>query len=181
MANNQSDFDILILLANIPAQFRWLAKKELFQIPIFGAAMKGAGYIEIDANDKGKAIRDLNQASLRIKEGKSIMVFPEGTRSRLGEIKSFKKGAFYMAINSGAPIVPITIIGSGEIMPKNSLKIKSGRVKLIIGKPIDVNNFNTESRQDLMKLVRNAIITNHDNYRTEGDISIRDMEKDIRR
>jgi 1-acyl-sn-glycerol-3-phosphate acyltransferase len=180
MANNQSDFDILIALANIPGQFRWLAKKELFQIPIFGAAMKSAGYIAIDINDKEKAMRSLDQAALRLREGKSIMVFPEGTRSRLGEIKSFKQGTFYLAINSGVPIVPISIVGSGEIMPKRSLKIKPGRIKLVIDKPIDVKNFTTENRRELMTLVRNTIIKNYDNFRAEGDSKIRDLEKDIR-
>jgi len=180
MANNQSDFDILIALAKIPCQFRWLAKKELFQIPIFGAAMKGAGYIEIDIKDKKKAMRSLDQAALRLREGKSIMAFPEGTRSRLGEIKSFKQGTFYLAINSGFPIVPISIIGSGEIMPKRSLKIKPGRIKLVIDKPIDVNNFTLENRRELITVVRNTIIKNYDNFRAEGDKSIRDMEKDIR-
>jgi len=180
MANNQSDFDILITLANIPGQFRWLAKKELFQIPIFGAAIKSAGYIEIDINDKEKAMRSLGQAALRLREGKSIMAFPEGTRSRLGEIKSFKQGTFYLAINSGVPIVPISIVGSGDIMPKRFLKIKPGRIKLVIDKPIDVKNFTLENRQKLMTLVRNTIITNYDNFRAEGDKSIRDLEKDIR-
>ena len=102
MANNQSDFDILIILANIPGQFRWLAKKELFQIPIFGAAIKSAGYIEIDIKDKEQAIRSLNQAALRLQEGKSIMAFPEGTRSRFGEIKSFKQGTFCLLYTSDA-------------------------------------------------------------------------------
>ncbi|MEI6609867.1 MAG: lysophospholipid acyltransferase family protein [Deltaproteobacteria bacterium] len=180
MANNQSDFDILIVLANIPGQFRWLVKKELFQIPIFGSAMKGAGYIEIDINDKEKAMQSLNQAALRLREGKSIMAFPEGTRSRQGEIKSFKQGTFYLAINSGVPIVPISIVGSGEIMPKRSLKIKSGRIKLIIGKPIDATNFPLENRQELIAIVRNTIIKNYDSFRAEGDKGIRDLEKDIR-
>lgn len=180
MANNQSDFDILIILANIPGQFRWLVKKELFQIPIFGAAIKSAGYIEIDINDKEKAMRSLSQAALRLREGKSIMAFPEGTRSRLGEIKSFKQGTFYLAINSGVPVVPISIVGSGDIMPKRSLKIKPSRIKLVIDKPIDVKNFTLESRHELITIVRNTIITNYDNYRAEGDKSIRDLEKDIR-
>jgi len=180
MANSQSDFDILIILANIPDQFRWLAKKELFQIPIFGAAMKNAGYIEIDINDKEKAIRNLNQAALRLREGKSIMAFPEGTRSRLGEIKSFKQGPFYLAINSGVPIVPISIVGSGEIMPKRSLKIQSARIKLIIDKPIDVKNFTLENRRELIAIVRSTIIKNYNSFLAEGTPKIRDLEKDIR-
>ena len=180
MANHQSDFDILIVLAHIPGQFRWLVKKELFHIPIFGAAMKSAGYIEIDRNNKERAMQSLDQAALRIREGKSIMAFPEGSRGRFGEIKPFKQGTFYLAIKSGVPIVPISIIGSGEIMPKRSLKIKPGKIKLVIDKPIDVRNFTLENRQELIKIVRNTIIKNHDSFRAEGTQNIRDLEKDIK-
>ena len=180
MANHQSDFDILIALAYIPGQFRWIAKKELFNIPIFGAAMKSAGYIEIDRNNKERAMQSLDQAALRIREGKSIMAFPEGSRGRFGEIKPFKQGTFYLAIKSGVPIVPISIIGSGEIMPKRSLKIKPGKIKLVIDKPIDVRNFTLENRQELIKIVRNTIIKNHDSFRAEGTQNIRDLEKDIK-
>ena len=180
MANHQSDFDILIVLAHIPGQFRWLVKKELFNIPIFGAAMKSAGYIEIDRNNKERAMQSLDQAALRIREGKSIMAFPEGSRGRFGEIKPFKQGTFYLAIKSGVPIVPISIIGSGEIMPKRSLKIKPGKIKLVIDKPIDVRNFTLENRQELIKIVRNTIIKNHDSFRAEGTQNIRDLEKDIK-
>ena len=179
MANHQSDFDILIVLAHIPGQFRWLVKKELFHIPVFGAAMKSAGYIEIDRNNREKAMQSLAQAALRIREGKSIMAFPEGTRSRFGEIKHFKQGTFYLAIKSGAPIVPISIIGSGEIMPKRSLKIKPGKIKLVIDKPIDVKNIMLENRQELITIVRNTIIKNYDSFRAEGAQNIRDLEKDI--
>jgi 1-acyl-sn-glycerol-3-phosphate acyltransferase len=179
MANHQSDFDILIVLAHIPGQFRWLVKKELFHIPVFGAAMKSAGYIEIDRNNREKAMQSLDQAALRIREGKSIMAFPEGTRSHFGEIKHFKQGTFYLAIKSGAPIVPISIIGSGEIMPKRSLKIKPGKIKLVIDKPIDVKNIMLENRQELITIVRNTIIKNYDSFRAEGAQNIRDLEKDI--
>ena len=179
MANHQSDFDILIVLAHIPGQFRWLVKKELFNIPIFGAAMKSAGYIEIDRNNKERAMQSLDQAALRIREGKSIMAFPEGSRSRFGEIKPFKQGTFYLAIKSGVPIVPISIIGSGEIMPKRSLKINPGKIKLVIDKPIDVKNITLENRQELITIVRNTIIKNYDGWRPEGAQNIRDLEKDI--
>lgn len=179
MANHQSDFDILIVLAHIPGQFRWLVKKELFQIPVFGAAMKSAGYIEIDRNDREKAMQSLDEAALRIREGKSIMAFPEGTRSRFGEIKTFKQGTFYLAIKSGVPIVPISIIGSGEIMPKRSLEINPGKIKLVIGKSIDVKNTTLENRQELITTVRNAIIKNYDSFRVKGAPNIRDLEKDI--
>ena len=176
MANHQSDFDILITLAYVPGQFRWIAKKELFTIPIFGKAMRSAGYIEIDRQNHEKAMQSLDLAALRIRQGKSVMTFPEGTRSRDGEIKAFKQGTFHLAIQSGAPIVPISIIGSGEIMPKRSLKIKPGKIKLVIDKPIDVKSYALENRQALIQRVRQTIIKNYDGHRRDGAANIRDVQ-----
>lgn len=174
MANHQSDFDILIVLGHMPGQFRWIAKKELFSIPVFGAAMKAAGYIEIDRGNHEKALQSLDEAALRIREGKSVMSFPEGTRSRDGEIKAFKQGIFHLAIKSGIPITPVSIIGSGKIMPKRSLKITPGRVKMVIGKPVDVKSYNIENRHELIDQVRKVIITNYDYWRDTGSSVIKD-------
>jgi len=176
MANHQSDFDILIALGHIPGQFRWIAKKELFNIPVFGAAMKTAGYIEIDRNNREKAMQSLDEAALRIREGKSVMTFPEGTRSRDGEIKPFKQGTFHLALKSGVPIVPVSIVGSGRIMPKRSLKVTPGRVKLIIDKPIEVKSYNIENRQELIDKVRKVIIKNYDFWKETGAANIKDLE-----
>jgi 1-acyl-sn-glycerol-3-phosphate acyltransferase len=178
MANHQSDFDILIVLGHIPGQFRWIAKKELFNIPIFGAAMKNAGYIEIDRHNREKAMKSLDEAALRIREGKSVMTFPEGTRSRNGEIKAFKQGTFHLAIKAGAHILPVTIVGSGQIMPKRSLKVTPGRVKLIIDKPIDVKCFSIETRHELIEKVRAVIIKNYDCWKDSGAANIIDLEKE---
>lgn len=174
MANHQSDFDILIALAHIPGQFRWLAKKELFAIPVFGRAMRGAGYIEIDRQDHKKAMESLETAALRIREGKSVMTFPEGTRSRNGEIKPFKQGTFYLAIHSGVPIVPVSIIGSGEIMPKRSLKIRPGKIKMVIDKPVLTKNYTVESRRELIDKVREVIIENYNAYLEAGKPDIKE-------
>ncbi|MHB8090441.1 MAG: lysophospholipid acyltransferase family protein [Syntrophales bacterium] len=160
MSNHQSDFDILIVLAHIPGQFRWIAKKELFKIPIFGKAMRNAGYIEIDRQHHENAMKSLDEAAKKIRDGKSVVTFPEGTRSRNGEIKNFKQGMFYLAIQSGVPIVPISIIGASEIMPKRSLLIKPGRIKMIIGKPVDVSPYTIETRGKLIDRVRGIIIRN---------------------
>ena len=162
MANHQSDFDVLIVLAHLPGQFRWIVKKELFQIPIFGRAMQSAGYIEIDREDREKAIMSIDKAAMKIREGKSVMSFPEGTRSKDGKIKPFKHGMFYLAIKSGVPIVPISIIGAGEIMPKRSLHIKPGRITLVIDKPIDVSGYSIENRQELIDKVQNVIAGNYE-------------------
>ena len=178
MANHQSDFDILISLAFIPVQFRWIAKKELFTIPVFGAAMRSAGYIEIDRSNREKAMQSIDEAALRIRRGKSIMTFPEGTRSRDGEIKAFKQGAFHLAIKSGVPIVPVSIIGSGRIMPKRSLRIKPGQIKLIIGKPIEVINFDIEKRRELIQKVRSEIIKNYNEWQEADRLDIKDLERE---
>jgi 1-acyl-sn-glycerol-3-phosphate acyltransferase len=178
MANHQSDFDILISLAYIPVQFRWIAKKELFAIPVFGAAMRSAGYIEMDRSNREKALQSIDEASLRIRSGKSIMTFPEGTRSRDGEIKSFKQGVFHLAIKSGVPIVPVSIIGSGRIMPKRSLRIKPGQIKLIIGKPIEVINFDIEKRHELIEIVRNEIMKNYNEWQDADRMNIKDLERE---
>jgi len=180
MANHQSDMDILILLAYVSCQFRWIAKKELFAIPIFGKAMKSAGYIEIDRQNHEKAMQSMDLAALRIRQGKSVMTFPEGTRSRDGEIKAFKPGTFYLAIQSGVPIVPISIIGSGDIMSKRSLKINPGKIKLVIDKPVAVKDYTLEDRQKLIDRVRQIIIKNYDAYRHVDKACIKDVQSEMK-
>ena len=135
MANHQSEFDILIFLAVIPADFLWVAKKELFDIPVFGTAMKKAGYIAVDRKDHIRAMKSVEESAQRLKEGMSIATFPEGTRSREGKLLPFKQGMFYLAIQTGAPITPVSIIGSGRIMPTKTLKINKGHIDIVITKP----------------------------------------------
>jgi 1-acyl-sn-glycerol-3-phosphate acyltransferase len=161
MSNHQSDFDIFVVLGFVPGQFRWIAKKELFKIPIFGGAMRNAGYIEIDRQNHEKALKSLDIAAQKIKEGKSVMTFPEGTRSKDGLLKPFKQGMFHLAIKAGVPIVPVCIIGAGAIMPRRSLRINPGKVTLIIGKPIDVTGYAIEDRAELIERVRNVIVNHY--------------------
>jgi 1-acyl-sn-glycerol-3-phosphate acyltransferase len=180
MANHQSDFDILIVLAHIPGQFRWIAKKELFKIPVFGTAMRNAGYIEIDRQNHEKALQSLGEAARKIREGKSVVTFPEGARSKDGTVKPFKQGIFYLAIESGVPIIPISIIGAGEIMPKRSLNVKPGRITMVIDRPVDVSAYTKETRSELIERVRNVIIGNVERFSACGPgISNPDQEEDI--
>ncbi len=167
MANHQSNFDILFALAYIPGQFRWIAKKELFLLPIFGKAMRRAEYIEIDRQNREKALKGLDEAALQVKQGKSLMTFPEGTRSRDGKIRPFKKGLFYLAIRSGVPIIPFSIVGSREIMPRRSLRIRPRRVTIVIDKPIDVKRFSIDRRDDLVQEVRGVIVRNFYKYKED--------------
>ena len=157
MPNHQSNFDIPVLLGHLTVQFRWLAKVELFKIPIFGRAMRKAGYISIDRNNRESAIRSLNVAANKIKNGVSVLIFPEGTRSRDGKIRPFKKGGFVMAIESGVPIVPVVITGTRSIMSKGKFRVNAGQVKMVIHKPIDTSVYTPETKEALMDNVRRVI------------------------
>lgn len=157
MANHQSNLDIPVLLGHLPVQFRWLAKAELFRIPVFGRAMRGAGYISIDRSDRKAAFQSLQQAAEKIHRGFSILIFPEGTRSLDGSLRPFKKGGFIMAIGAGVPIVPVAVRGTYDIMPKNSMLIRPKDVTVAIGEPIATSGFSLDSRDALMEAVRQGI------------------------
>ena len=157
MCNHQSNFDIPVLLAYLPVQFKWLAKAELFRIPVFGYAMKRAGYISIDRSNLTSAILSFKRAARIISRGVSVIIFPEGTRSLDGEIGPFKKGGFILAVESGVPIVPVIIHGTWPIMPKNRLFINPGNVVLEIGTPIESSKYDRNTKDDLMNRTREVI------------------------
>jgi 1-acyl-sn-glycerol-3-phosphate acyltransferase len=157
MANHQSNFDIPALFAGLPGQFRWLAKEELFHIPLFGLAMRRSGYIPINRTDRIKAVQSMNEAARRIAGGTSVAIFPEGTRSPDGSLLPFKKGGFMLALKSGAPIVPVAICGSHEIMPKHSRWIRGGTIRVRISPPLQTAGCTTADRDRLMEEVRKAI------------------------
>ena len=166
MANHQSVFDIFAVLGHIPGEFRWIAKEELFRIPIFGRAMKGAGYIPIDRKNHEKAMTSIAEAAQKIRENRSVMSFPEGTRTIDGTIGSFKPGMFLLAMEAQVPIVPVTIIGANKVWAKRSLRIKPGDITIVIDKPVDVKMYPSENRNELIKKVRDTIINNYDHYET---------------
>jgi 1-acyl-sn-glycerol-3-phosphate acyltransferase len=158
MANHQSMFDILALLGYLPVQFRWIAKKELFRIPIFGYSMARVGYISIDRSNRKSAIKSLHEAALKIAQGVSVVVFPEGTRSPDGQIIPFKKGGFYLAIDSTRPIIPVVICGSHDVMPKGKLHVRPGRIVLSVNPPIETTPYR-KNKEALMALVRSTMKT----------------------
>ena len=138
MPNHVSHFDVLAILGYLNVQFRWTVKKELFRIPLFGLAMKRAGYIRIDRSDHQKAVQSMEEAAEKIKSGSSIVIFPEGTRSRDGNLQyPFKKGGFHLALQSGVPVVPVAVLGSRVVLPRHSKKVTPGTITMRIGKPID--------------------------------------------
>jgi 1-acyl-sn-glycerol-3-phosphate acyltransferase len=157
MSNHQSNFDIPVLYSALPVQFRWLAKAELFRIPIFGMSMRGAGYISIDRSNRKSAFLSLARAAEAIRNGTSVMIFPEGTRSRDGNLLPYKKGGFVLAVDAGVPIVPVVITGTHGIMPKGRLLIRRRWVRVHIGRPIETSSFSRKTKDDLMVKVRAAM------------------------
>jgi len=157
MPNHASNFDILVMYAGHPGQFRWLAKIELFRIPIFGLTMRRAGYIPIDRSDRRKALVSMGEAAQRIAADTSVIIFPEGTRTPHGRLQAFKKGGFMLARQSGAPIVPVAIRGSYQVMAKHSLRIRPGHITLEFFPPLASNGDQTRPVEELMSAVRQPI------------------------
>ena len=153
-SNHQGAFDILALQAFIPMQFRWVAKKSLFKIPIVGWSMSLAGYIGIERERASSAYKSIEAAAERIKNGTSVLIFPEGTRSNTGKLLPFKRGGFLLATKSGVPVVPVSIQGTTDIMKKESILIRPGPVKIVVGKPIATSGMD---EKPLMEKVRKAI------------------------
>lgn len=148
VSNHASMADIPLILGSIHLNMRFVAKEELGKIPIFGWAIKQAGYVLIKRGQNKEALKSLLKASEVLKNGRSVHIFPEGTRSTTGEIQPFKRGAFMIAQKAHAPILPVTIIGSNRITPKKSLRISKARVQLIIGEAIATKGKNAQELQE---------------------------------
>jgi len=157
MPNHQSNLDILALFAGLPVQFRWLAKKELFSIPLFGLAMRRTEYIPVDRSDRRAAIASISLAAQRIADGTSIILFPEGTRSPDGNMLPFKKGGFMLALQAQVPIIPVALQGSRDALPKYSWRIRPGRITVRIFPAIPTSGLGTIDRDRLMEEVRQPL------------------------
>jgi 1-acyl-sn-glycerol-3-phosphate acyltransferase len=158
MPNHQSALDIAAVLAAIPVSFRFVAKKEITRIPFVGWAAIGGGHIIVDRSDNAQAVARLKQAAARIRAGTNVIIFPEGTRSVSGRLRPFKSGGFHLAIQSGAPVVPVSVSGSQRLTPRRSLKVKSGRLRVVIGKPLATAGLSVDDRQALKERVREALL-----------------------
>ena len=155
MSNHESTaFDIFALFVATEHPLRMVAKRVLFFIPIFGWSLWMCGFIPINRRDREQAIRSLEKAADRIRSGTSVLVFPEGTRSRTGQLLPFKKGGFVMAIEAGAPIVPIVVKGTRQIMPPGSLGVGKGRIAVRFGEPVETAGLRPEDRESLIARVR---------------------------
>jgi 1-acyl-sn-glycerol-3-phosphate acyltransferase len=157
MSNHQGYYDVFTLLGHLPYQFKWLVKKELFSIPFFGWTMAAVGYISVDRGGTRDTVEAMNEAAQKIRDGMSVVIFPEGSRSPDGSIQPFKRGGFTLAIKSKVPIVPIAISGSRDIMPKDKFTAASGEIRMLMGHPIETESYSLKDREFLMKKVRETI------------------------
>ena len=165
LSNHAGMADIPLILGSIHLNMRFVAKEELGKIPIFGWAIKKGGYVLIKRGQNREALKSLLMASEVLKTGRSVHIFPEGTRSQTGKILPFKRGAFMIAQKAHAPILPVTIIGSNRITPKKSLRIRKSRVQLIISEPIETRG---KKAQELQDAAYTAITGNMKKYGDAG-------------
>jgi 1-acyl-sn-glycerol-3-phosphate acyltransferase len=162
MSNHQSVLDVGALALTLPVRWRFVAKRELTWIPLFGWAIWLGGHVIVDRGRREKAIASLRRAAKRIRDGTSVIIFPEGTRSETGAMREFKSGGFHLALEAGVPIVPVTVSGSHHLTPKRSLRVESGHMKLRYGKPIETTAYGSDDREALKSAVRDAIQAGYD-------------------
>jgi 1-acyl-sn-glycerol-3-phosphate acyltransferase len=158
VSNHISYMDIPVVLGNIPEQFLFLAKEELFKIPMLGTHLKTAGHVQVPREDPRSAIRTLQHTAALLHDGRSTLVFPEGGRSETGVLQEFKDGAAFLAIRAQIPVVPLAMLGMRSILPMHSLTFRRGDVTLRIGEPISTEGMTTHQRAELSMLTRQRIV-----------------------
>ena len=160
ISNHQSHYDIITLVTTLGIQFRWIIKKEILKLPIFGYALYASRNIFIDRSNTTSAIESINKGFDRLPKGVSVMVFAEGTRSPDGQIHEFKKGGFITAVARKLPILPVTVNGSRRVMHKGSFTLKPGKIQVVIGDPIDTSGYTNDTIPELIDKTRQTIMAN---------------------
>lgn len=176
IANHQSHFDALAIVLTLGIQFRWVAKKELLKIPIFGPALYACRAIFVDRDNQRTAIRSLRSGLRQLSPGASVLFFAEGSRSPDHRIRPFKKGGFFTAVDSGFPILPVTVNGSRRILPKGSLDLCGGTIEVVVGGPIDTTPYTLKTLDELMARTRRAIVANYQPFYPEKNPSAQEAK-----
>ncbi|MCA9577072.1 MAG: lysophospholipid acyltransferase family protein [Polyangiales bacterium] len=158
VSNHQSTYDIFVLMHLYPAELRMIAKKEMFRVPFVGGAMAAAEFVNIDRGDNARAREALEVARRRIESGINIWIAPEGTRSEDGRLLPFKTGGFMLALQTGIPILPVTVVGTQHVLPAKQVRVHPGkRAGLRFHAPVDPAAYGTARRDELMEHVRRTI------------------------
>jgi len=167
--NHISNIEIPVMIGLLPVSVRFLAKKELFSVPILGSAMKAIYMVRTDRQAGGMAHRAINdQVAKVVEERLSLVIYPEGTRSRTAEVMPFKKGAFKIAIDNGMAMVPVTISGSEKVWPPGSKLIYGGRVHLVVHEPIPTTGMGPADIESLRDQVRGIVEKEYERIRGGG-------------
>ena len=156
VSNHQSMFDVWLIYGWLPVVFKWLMKAELRKVPFIGSGCKAAGHIFIERRGAKAAMSSLKEVEKQLTDGVSTVIFPEGTRSLDGEVGRFKRGAFQIALELGLPVIPLSLTGCFEVLPKGKPFVHRHPVHMHIGEPIDLKQF--EDSDQAIEAVRNAVI-----------------------
>ncbi len=160
MPNHMSFLDGPLVMTLIPGAARVILKESILRIPIVGMGMRFVGFVPVDRKGTEGGKRSIARAAALMRErGYSFLVFPEGTRSRDGKLHAFRRGGFFLALGSGAPIVPVTIAGTFELMPKGQWFARRGSISVAFHRPVPVAGFTAETMAGLMERVREAILS----------------------
>lgn len=161
MSNHQSLFDVWALIGKLPLQLRWIIKSGIRKMPIFGYALERMGHIYVNRKKNKDIVLGLEAAGQKIREGTSVIIFPEGTRSKDGRLQKFHRGGATIAIKSGVPILPVTVNGGRFVLPRRTLALMPGKIEVVVGDLIDPGTFDG-NKDELMAVVRSAIKKNLD-------------------
>lgn len=159
VSNHESWFDVMALTADLPCEYRFAIKKELERVPLWGAAWQACGHISVDRQNRQAAIQSMGRAREISGDNSDTLIvfFPEGTRSPTGALQRFKKGAFVLALQLGVPVIPVAVIGGRQIMAKNKMRIRSGKMRVVVGEPIPVAGMTFDARDQLVERTRAEI------------------------
>jgi 1-acyl-sn-glycerol-3-phosphate acyltransferase len=155
VSNHQGAFDIFLIFGFLGTPIKWMMKAGLAKLPFVGAACRTAGFVFVDYSTAKTATRSVTQAEQALKEGASMVIFPEGSRTETGKIRRFKKGAFQIAVDQGLPIIPITLNGPYKVLPIGSLRMKRHPMEMIIHPPIATEGIEV-SHKELQQLSNQA-------------------------
>lgn len=155
--NHQSYYDIFLIYGWLGLDIKWVMKKELAKIPGLGFGSKKVGHIFIDRSHSKAAMESLHAARQKLVNGTSVVIFPEGTRSRTGQLIPFKRGGFKLALELKLPILPVTVINTRNVLPPDSLDLRPGKVRMIIHPPINLSGYDEKNLPELMQKVRSII------------------------